>query len=287
MDQGEAGRDHVTVPAIIEKKRRGEKIAALTAYDYPTARLLDEAGIDIILVGDSLGNAVLGYENTLPVTLDEIIAHTRAVARGARRSLVVADMPFGSFNVSAARAVENAVRCIKEGGAAAVKIEGGQKRAALVCRLVEADIPVMGHVGLTPQSLHLLGGYKVCGRSASDIRKLVEDALAIEEAGAFSIVLESIPWEVAALITERLKIPTIGIGAGQHCDGQILVVNDILGLSFGHVPRFVRKYTDVAAAMRQAFQSFIADVRSSSFPLESESYKLASPLELDQALKRG
>lgn len=284
--QKSSARETITVPRIVRKKELGEKITALTAYDYPMARLLDEAEIDIVLVGDSLGNAVLGYENTIPVTLDEILHHTKAVARGARHALVVADMPFGSYNVSVNKAVEGAVRCIKEGHAKAVKLEGGIKRAHIIKHLVAADIPVMGHIGLTPQSVYLLGGYKVRGKSDDEIKQLFEDAVAVQEAGAFSIVLESMPEEVAAYITAHLKIPTIGIGAGRYCDGQILVTHDLIGLSFGHTPKFVRKYADLSLAMKEAFKNFITDVRRESFPGQQETYKLPAERSMEEIFDR-
>src|SRR5450631_457257 len=225
-----------------DKKLRGERITALTAYDYPTARLLDEAGIDIVLVGDSLGMVVLGYESTLPVTLDEMLHHTRAVRRGTRRALVVADMPYGTYHADTAEALRNAVRFVKEAGAEAVKIEGGERRLELIARLTEAEIPVMGHVGLTPQSVNALGGYRVQGKTPDAAEQLLRDARAVEAAGAFAIVLEGIPRELAAQITRELRIPTIGIGAGPECDGQILVLHDLIGLGSGHTPKFARRY---------------------------------------------
>ena len=239
------GAKKVTVPDIISKKTRGEKISCLTAYDYPTARLLDAAGVDISLVGDSLGMVVLGYENTLPVTMEEMLHHTRAVRRGVARALLVADMPFGSFQLGVNDAVANAVRFVKEAGAEAVKIEGGEKRLELIARLAENDIPVMAHIGLTPQSVHALGGFKVQGKTLAAADALLRDARAVEAAGAFSLVLESIPAEVAERITRELKIPTIGIGAGPACDGQVLVWHDLIGLSFGVDPKFVRRYADL------------------------------------------
>src|SRR3989338_9159131 len=236
------GAKKVTVPDIISKKTRGEKISCLTAYDYPTARLLDAAGVDISLVGDSLGMVVLGYENTLPVTMEEMLHHTRAARRGTARALLVADMPFGSFQLDVNAAVANAVRFVKEAGAEAVKIEGGGTRLELIARPAENDIPVMAHIGLTPQSVHALGGFKVQGKTLAAADALLRDARAVEAAGAFSLVLESIPAEVAERITRELKIPTIGIGAGPACDGQVLVWHDLIGLSFGVDPKFVRRY---------------------------------------------
>ena len=253
-----ADNGRITVPDILSRKSHSpagfpdakpqaiSKITCLTAYDYPTARLLDEAGVDILLVGDSLGMAVLGYESTLPVTLDEMVHHTRAVRRATRHALLVADMPYGSFHISLDESVRNAVRLVKEGGAEAVKVEGGERRIELIARLVEAEIPVMGHVGLTPQSVNALGGFHVQGKTADAARQVERDARAVEAAGAFSVVLESMPRELAARITEKLRIPTIGIGAGPDCDGQVLVFHDLVGLSTGHRPKFVRQYANLS-----------------------------------------
>ena len=268
------GAKKVTVPDIISKKTRGEKISCLTAYDYPTARLLDAAGVDISLVGDSLGMVVLGYENTLPVTMEEMLHHTRAVRRGVARALLVADMPFGSFQLGVNGAVANAVRFVKEAGAEAVKIEGGEKRLELIARLAENDIPVMAHIGLTPQSVHALGGFKVQGKTLAAADALLRDARAVEAAGAFSLVLESIPAEVAERITRELKIPTIGIGAGPACDGQVLVWHDLIGLSFGVDPKFVRRYADLRPLLEQAIGRFVADVTGGAFPGEAETTHL-------------
>ena len=268
------GAKKVTVPDIISKKTRGEKISCLTAYDYPTARLLDAAGVDISLVGDSLGMVVLGYENTLPVTMEEMLHHTRAVRRGVARALLVADMPFGSFQLGVNDAVANAVRFVKEAGAEAVKIEGGEKRLELIARLAENDIPVMAHIGLTPQSVHALGGFKVQGKTLAAADQLLRDARAVEAAGAFSLVLESIPAEVAERITRELKIPTIGIGAGPACDGQVLVWHDLIGLSFGVDPKFVRRYADLRPLLEQAIGRFVADVTGGAFPGEAETTHL-------------
>jgi 3-methyl-2-oxobutanoate hydroxymethyltransferase len=272
-----AGRDtrRVTVPDILAKKSRGEKISCLTAYDYPTARVLDAAGVDILLVGDSLGMVVLGYENTLPVTMEEMLHHTRAVRRGTARALLVGDMPFGSFQLGVEEAVRNAIRFVKEAGAEAVKIEGGEKRLELIHRLVENDIPVMAHIGLTPQSLHAFGGFKVQGKTLAAAEQLLRDARAVEAAGAFSLVLESIPAEVAARITRELKIPTIGIGAGAACDGQVLVWHDLVGLSFGVNPKFARRYAELRPLFEDAVRRFAADVASGHFPGEAETYHLA------------
>ncbi|MBI4462264.1 MAG: 3-methyl-2-oxobutanoate hydroxymethyltransferase [Acidobacteria bacterium] len=270
-----AGREmRVTVPAILEKKARGEKITCLTAYDYPTARLVDEAGVDMILVGDSLGMVVLGYENTLPVTLEEMLHHTCAVRRAVRRALLIADMPFGSFHLGVDAAVSNAIRFVKEAGAEAVKIEGGEKRLELVLRLREVEIPVMGHIGLTPQSVHAFGGFKVQGKTLAAAEALLRDARALEAAGAFSLVLEGIPLEVAEWITREVKIPTIGIGAGPGCDGQVLVFHDLLGLSFGVEPKFVRRYADLKTTITSAVRSFCSDVAAGRFPAEAEAYHL-------------
>ncbi len=248
------------------------KIVCLTAYDFPTARLLDEAGVDVVLVGDSVGMVVLGHENTLPVTMEEMLHHTRAARRGVRRALLVADMPYGSYHIEPAESVRHAVRFIKEAGAEAVKIEGGERRVELIARLVEAEIPVMGHVGLTPQSLHALGGFRVQGKTAQAAEQVLRDAHAVEAAGAFSIVLESMPRELAAQITRELRIPTIGIGAGPDCDGQILVLHDMIGLGLGHTPKFARRYANVGEVISRAVSEYAADVRTGSFPSDEESY---------------
>src|ERR687884_840334 len=244
--------EKVTAPSLRASKERGERLVCLTAYDYPTARIVDEAGIDVILVGDSLGNVVLGYGNTVPVTLDEILIHLKAVRRAVQRALLVADMPYGTFHTGADDTVRAALRLIKEGAAEAVKLEGGRKRASLVRRLVDEEIPVMGHIGLTPQSVNMLGGYRVQGKTAQTARALLDDAKALEDAGAFAIVLEVVPREIARLITESIKIPTIGIGAGTDCDIQVLVIHDLLGLSFGKQPRFVRQYASLRETMTDA-----------------------------------
>ena len=283
-----AGNGKVTVPDIRSRKflsssgsyETKQKITCLTAYDYPTARLLDDAGVDILLVGDSVGMVVLGYDSTIPVTLEEIIHHTRAVRRGTRRALLVADMPFGSFHVSLDQSVANAVRLVKEGGAEAVKIEGGERRIELIARLVEAEIPVMGHVGLTPQSIHALGGFHVQGKTAEAARQLERDARAVEAAGGFSVVLESVPRKLAATITEMLRIPTIGIGAGPDCDGQVLVFHDFAGLTVGHTPKFARKYAQLGAELSRVATEFCEDVRAGRFPSDAESYH--SPAELQE-----
>ena len=269
----ESAPKKITAPHLRARKG-GAPIIALTAYDYPSARLVDEAGFDFILVGDSLAQTVLGYDSTLPVTLEEMIAATRAVRRGARRALIVGDMPFGYYQDSVERAMESAIRFVKEGGAEAVKIEGGGRRAHLVKAIVEAEIPVMGHIGLTPQSLLRMGGYKVQGKTMDSARELIEDAHALENAGAFAVVLEGIPREISRIITERLSIPTIGIGAGVECDGQILVFTDLVGLTFGHTAKFVRQYADLKGIIATALHQYAEDVTAGRFPAEAESYSL-------------
>ncbi|HYO63859.1 MAG TPA: 3-methyl-2-oxobutanoate hydroxymethyltransferase [Pyrinomonadaceae bacterium] len=267
--------EKVTVPAVRASKERGEKLVCLTAYDYPTARVVDEAGTDLILVGDSLGNVVLGYDSTVPVTLEEMIHHTRAVRRGVERALLVADMPYGTYHTGADDAVRAALRLVKEGGAEAVKLEGGRTRVPLVERLVAEEIPVLGHVGLTPQSLHKLGSYRLQAKTADAARALLEDARALEAAGAFALVLEVVPREIAKLVTESVGIPTIGIGAGEFCDAQILVTHDLLGLSFSASrPRFVRQYMNLRETMAEAVGRYADDVRSGAYPAEGESYPL-------------
>jgi 3-methyl-2-oxobutanoate hydroxymethyltransferase len=272
MDPQSEAVSKITVPLILDRKLRGEKITCLTAYDYPSARLLDDAGIDMILVGDSLAQVVLGYDSTIPVTLDEMVHHLRAARRGVRRALLIADLPYGTYQTGDEQGVQAAVRCLKEGGAEAVKIEGGQKRASLIRRLLDAEVPVMGHIGLTPQSQHMLGGYKVQGRTLESVHALLADAQAIEDAGAFALVLEGIPRELGALITQRLRIPTIGIGAGPDCDGQVLVFHDLVGLSFMPRPKFVRSYANLADTVREALRRFCDDVKSGRFPSEQEAY---------------
>lgn len=264
--------DKVTVPQIVKMKAAGEKIAVLTAYDYSFARVLDGAGIDILLVGDSVGAVIQGQESTLPVTLEEMIYHTRIVARGRKRALLVGDMPFLSYQVSLEEAKRNAGRFLSEGGAEAVKVEGGVPVRKTIEAIVEMGIPVMGHVGLTPQSIHRFGGYKVQGKEKEARAKIMEDALAVEAGGAFSIVLEGIPLDLAREITERLSIPTIGIGAGPHCDGQVLVVYDMLGLFDAYTPKFVKRYADLKGIMGEAVQRFIAEVREKSFPDDEHSF---------------
>lgn len=270
-----AGNGKITVPELLQRKTSSEnskKIVCLTAYDYPTARLLDEAGVDVILVGDSLAMVELGYDSTLPVTLDEMIHHARAVRRGTKHALVVADMPFGSYHADTAESLRNAVRFVKEAGTEAVKVEGGERRLELIARLTEAEIPVMGHVGLTPQSVNALGGYRVQGKTVDSAEQLLRDARAVEAAGAFAVVLEAVPRELAAQITRELRIPTIGIGAGPDCDGQILVIHDLLGLTFEQTPKFARKYANIGEIISSAVRDYTADVRSGNFPSDNESY---------------
>lgn len=262
----------ITVVEAQKMKHGRRKITALTAYDYPFAKLLDEAGVDIILVGDSLGMVVLGYENTLPVTIEDMIHHTKAVKRGIRRALLAADMPFMSYQVSIDKALVNAGRLVKEGGAEAVKLEGGVLIQKIVSSIVNIGIPVMGHIGLTPQSIHKFGGYRVQGRESIQAKKIVEDAKALEDAGAFSIVLEGIPLELAKEITGALKIPTIGIGAGQFCDGQVMVIHDLLGLSGEFKPKFVKQYADTGEIIKNAVKDYIKDVVDGNFPTEEHSY---------------
>jgi 3-methyl-2-oxobutanoate hydroxymethyltransferase len=266
--------EKVSAPSLLLSKQRGERLVCLTAYDYPTARLVDEAGIDIILVGDSLGNVVLGYGNTVPVTLDEILIHLKAVRRGVERALLVADMPYGTFHTGDDDAVRNALRLVKEGEAEAIKLEGGHKRVHLVKRLVDEEISVMGHIGLTPQSINQLGAYRVQGKTAKAARQLLDDARALEDAGAFAIVLEVVPREIARMITESISIPTIGIGAGVHCDIQVLVLHDMLGLSFGKQARFVRPYANLREVITEAVTRYADDVRNGTYPAHGESYTL-------------
>ncbi len=272
MDRNSEAVSKITILDILERKLQGSKIVCLTAYDYPTARLVDEAGIDMVLVGDSLAQVVLGYETTLPVTAEEMLHHLRAVRRATRRAMLIADLPFGTYHTSEEQALETAVRFVKEGGAEAVKLEGGRKRSALVRRLTDAEIPVVGHIGLTPQSIHAQGGYRVQGKTLDSASDLLSDAQAIEDAGAFAIVLEGMPRELSALITQRLRIPTIGIGAGPECDGQVLVVHDLLGLSFAGRPKFVRAYANLRQTLLEAFECFCEDVRSGRFPEDNECY---------------
>lgn len=266
--------ERVTITKLKQMKEQGEKITMLTAYDYITARIIDEAGVDIILVGDSLGNVVLGYETTLPVTMEDMLHHTRPVALAAKRSLIVGDMPFMSYQISAKQAVQNAGRFLKEAGAQAVKVEGGQEIAKAVRRIVEAGIPVMGHLGLTPQSIHQMGGLKVQAKDKERAQKLIKDAQILEAAGAFSIVLECVPNQLARLVTSSVSIPTIGIGAGVDCDGQVLVTQDLVGLNDKIMPKFVKQYARLSIAVKEALASYIDEVRSGKFPDEAHSYHI-------------
>ena len=268
------------LPELIELKRRGQKLAMVTAYDFPSGRIADEAGVELVLVGDSAGMVVLGNDSTVPITTEELLMLTRAVTRGAKRPIVVSDMPFGSFQVSDAAAVENAVRFIKEAGADAVKLEGAGPTLSRVQAIVGAGVPVMGHVGLTPQSATMLGGFKAQGRTADKAEQLYEDALALEAAGCFAIVLEAVPAPVAAAVTEALGVPTIGIGAGAGCDGQVLVWHDLLGLYEGKAPRFVKRYADLAGEARRAVEAYVDDVREGRFPEEQHTYTIPDE-ELD------
>ncbi len=263
----------VTIPILQGKKARGERIVALTAYDFPTALILDRAGIDIILVGDSLGMVVLGYENTIPVTMDEMIHHTKAVSRAVRRALVIGDMPYFSFHQTEEVTIANASRFLKEAGARAVKVEGASdKRLRLVAAMVEAEIPVMGHVGLTPQSIHHLGQFRVRGGDEKEARKIVEDARNLEQAGVFAVILECVPMEIAGAVTKALRVPTIGIGAGPLCDGQVLVFHDLVGYSTGYNPKFVKKYADVQSVVDRAVKQYADEVRQGVFPDEAHTY---------------
>ena len=267
-------RKKITPVDIQTMKREGKKITMLTAYDYPMALLEDRAGIEIILVGDSLGMTVLGYENTLPVTMDEMIHHTKAVTRGAKYALIIGDMPFMSYNTSERDAILNAGRFMKEGGADAVKLEGGVSVKDVVKAIVRAGIPVMGHIGLTPQTISMLGGFKVQGKDAQAAQKIIDDALLLEDAGAFSILFEAVPAPIAKRITERLKVPTIGIGAGVHCDGQVLVVHDLLGLFDRFLPKFAKRYVNLSDLMLQAFKSYREEVSQGIFPTDQHSFHI-------------
>jgi 3-methyl-2-oxobutanoate hydroxymethyltransferase len=262
------------LPELAELKRRGQKIAMVTAYDFPSGRIADAAGVELVLVGDSAAMTVLGHDSTVPATVEELLILTRAVTRGAKRPLVVADMPFGSFQVSDEAAVENAVRFVKEAGADAVKLEGGGPTLSRAHAIVGAGVPVMGHVGLTPQSATMLGGFKAQGRTAAKAEQLFEDALALEAAGCFAVVLEAVPAPVARRLTEALRVPTIGIGAGADCHGQVLVWHDLLGLYEGKAPRFVKRYADLAAQAKRAIETYVADVREGRFPEEQHTYAI-------------
>jgi 3-methyl-2-oxobutanoate hydroxymethyltransferase len=262
----------ITTATIKNMKKKGEKITMLTAYDYPTALVVDGEGIEMILVGDSLGMVVLGYDSTLPVTMEDMIHHTKAVMRGAEHALVIGDMPFMSYQISIEETMRNAGRFLKETGCQAVKLEGGREVADVTRRIVDAGIPVMGHIGLTPQSIHQLGGFKVQGKGDKAAQRLLEDAKILQEAGTFSIVLEGIPKELAKTITEALEIPTIGIGAGVHCDGQVLVINDMLGLFERFTPKFVKKYGQLNEQIRTSVKTYIHEVKSGAFPDDAHSY---------------
>jgi 3-methyl-2-oxobutanoate hydroxymethyltransferase len=268
----------VTITEIKEMKQKKEKIPMLTAYDYVTAKVVDEAGVPLILVGDSLGMVMLGYESTIPVTMEEMIHHTKAVVRGARKALVIGDMPFMSYHISVSDALHNAARFIQEGGAQAVKLEGGEVVAEKVKRLVECGIPVMGHIGLTPQSIHQLGGFKVQGKAVKEAKKLLNDAHILEEAGAFTIVLECTPAPLSKLITHKLAIPTIGIGAGPDCDGQVQVISDLLGLYTEFVPKHAKQYARLAGEIKTAVSSYISEVKSLNFPTMEQSYSMDKSL---------
>lgn len=261
-----------TVVTLKNKKKRGEKISSVTAYDYPMANVASEAGIDMILVGDSLGMVLQGSKNTLNTTMDEMVYHTRMVSRAEPHSLVVSDMPFGSFHTTPETAAENAIRFVKEGGAEAVKLEGGRKRFNVIDAILHAEIPVLGHLGLTPQSVHQLGGFKTQGKMKAKADEILEDAIQLEKLGVFAIVLESIPEELGKLVTESVRIPTIGIGAGKYCDGQILVFHDLLGFTNLYLPKFVRKYADIYTSIHDALQHYISDINTGNFPGEKESY---------------
>jgi 3-methyl-2-oxobutanoate hydroxymethyltransferase len=276
----------VMIPDLMKMKEEGRKITMITAYSYPQARIVDEAGIDIILVGDSLGMVELGYRDTVPVTMEEMLHHTRAVVRGTRRAHVVGDMPFMSYNISIEQAITNAGILYKDGGADSIKLEGGREMARVVEAIYRAGIPVFGHIGLTPQTAALLGGFKVQGKSLDAAKKMVEDAVALEQAGAFALILEAIPQQVAAIITERVKIPTVGIGGGLHCDGQVLVLHDMLGLFKRFTPKFVKVYANLYDTQVAAVKEFIADVQGERFPAEEHSFnmKAEAVAELRKAL---
>jgi 3-methyl-2-oxobutanoate hydroxymethyltransferase len=277
--------EKVYLPAIRAAKEKNEKLICLTAYDYPTARIVDEAGADMILVGDSIGNVIHGYGNTIPVSLDEIVSALIAVKRATERAMVIADLPYGTYHISAEDTIRNALRLMKYGGAEAIKMEGGRHRVDLVKRLVDEEIPVVAHIGLTPQSVYKLGGYRVQGRTAEQANRLIEDAKLLEEAGAFAIVLELVPREVAEIITKELKISTIGIGAGKECDIQVLVLHDLVGMTFGRQPRFVRQYANVREVMTEAIKNWSNDVKRGEYPSESESYGLTEETKAELKLK--
>jgi 3-methyl-2-oxobutanoate hydroxymethyltransferase len=273
----------ITINQLMGMKQRGEKIAMLTAYDYATAKLIDESGIPVILVGDSLGMVVLGYESTIPVTIDEMLHHTRAVVRGAKQALVVGDMPFMTYHATISEALRNAARFIQEGAAQAVKLEGGEVMAETISRITSYGIPVMGHIGLTPQSVHQIGGYRVMGKTAEEAARLLRDAIALEEAGAFAIVLELVPAPLSKLITEKISVPTIGIGSGKDCDGQVQVISDLLGLYTDFVPKHAKQYAKLSDIIKQATLSYIAEVQAETFPTAKESYPMDEAIIADLA----
>jgi 3-methyl-2-oxobutanoate hydroxymethyltransferase len=268
-----------TIVSLKKKKKKGEKISAVTSYDFPTAKIASEAGIDMILVGDSLGMVLQGYKNTLKVSIDEMIYHTSMVSRAEPLSLVVGDMPFHSYHISVEKGVENAIRLVKEGGAEAVKLEGGRNRFAVIEAILDTDIPVLGHLGLTPQSIHKFGGFRVQGKLKKRANEILQDAMELERLGVFAIVLESIPMELAKKITESIRIPTIGIGAGKHCDGQVLVFHDLVGFTNSYQPKFARKYVDTHSIMKEALGNYINDIDSGHFPDENESCFLNKDIE--------
>lgn len=288
MTADPAVREQRVTPDLIRSKKGRQRITFVTAYDFPTARVADETGFDMVLVGDTLAEVVLGYETTLPATFETMLHHTIAARRAIRRALLVADLPYGTYHASEQDAVRFAVRFVKEGGAQAVKLEGGQKRVKLIRRLIDAEIPMMGHIGLTPQSVHRMGGYKVQGRLGADIEGLLRDAVALDKAGVFAMVLEGIPREVAKVISEQISAPTLGIGAGPDCDGQVLVLNDVLGLTFKRTAKFVRQYLHGTSDIGTALAQFKADIESGAYPTDAESYHLSAELqsELPQILKR-
>jgi len=275
-------------PAFIRDKKGRQRITFVTAYDFPTAKLADEAGFDMVLVGDTLAEVVLGYETTLPVTFETMLHHTAAARRAIRRALLVADLPYGTYQASEQDAVRFALRFVKEGGAQAVKLEGGQKRVNVIRRIVNAEIPIVGHIGLTPQSVHRMGGYKVQGRLEADVERLMQDAVALDKEGVFAMVLEGVPREVAKAVSDEVSIPTLGIGAGPDCDGQVMVLNDLLGLTFKRPAKFVRQYLQGASDMRAALAQFKADIESGAYPTDAESYHLPADVrpKLPDILKR-
>lgn len=278
----------VTIKEIQDMKRRGEKIPVLTAYDYTTAKLVEDAGIQVLLVGDSLGQVVLGYDTTVPVTMDEMVHHIRAVARGAQKAHIIGDMPFMSYQADQSDAVRNAGRILKEGGCQSVKLEGGRTVAGTVSRIVQTGIPVMGHIGLTPQAVNQIGGYRVQGKTPDDAARLLDDALALQEAGAYALVIELVPTPLSELISKRLTIPTIGIGAGAGCDGQVQVLHDMLGLFDDFVPKHARRFAQLGAGIRSAVEEYVADVQAMTFPSDDESFKMEQAVveELEAATSR-